>query len=82
MFGLYACPGKRGTERRVLAFGPPSDEGRLPGMLDDFMEVRVYRSKGRRRVTPEVKEYQGAGMRRSRGGSKKMAPSYRGDGVE
>ena len=82
MFGLFACPGGRGVERRVLTFGPVSGGMPEPGSFDDFMEVRVYRSRGRRRVIPEVNEYQITGMQGSVSGSKKMAPVYRGDGIE
>ena len=82
MFGLYASPDGRGVERRVLTFGPASDGESVPGSLEDFMEVRVYRSRGRRRVIPEVNEYQITGMQGSVSGSKKMAPVYRGDGIE
>ena len=84
MFGLYASPGMRGgVERRVLAFGPASEGGDelLLESQRDFMEVKVFRSKGRKRVVPEAKEFQGPGVP-SPGVSKKMAPAYAGDGVE
>ena len=82
MFSLYGRPGKREIERRILAFGPPSDGERAPELHEDFMEVRVYRSKGRRRVLPEVKEFKRVGMQYSGVGSRKMAANYCADGVE
>lgn len=54
----------------------------MPGLLDDVMEVRVFRSKGRKRVVPEVKEYRRVGKQSSSGSSKKMAAGFRGDGIE
>ena len=83
MFGLFASPGGRGVERRSLAFGPPTEEGDPTlGFLDDVMEVRVFRSKGRRRVVPEVKEYQRPNMQNPAASSKKMAPVRCGNGFE
>ena len=82
MFGLYASPDGRGVERRVLTFGPASDGESVPGTLEDFMEVRVYRSRRRRRVVPVVNEHQGSGFQGPANGSKKMAQAYRGDGIE
>lgn len=61
MFGLYdsgrlvANPPK--LERRVLSFGPDLGNSKMPDSLNDFMEVKVFRSKGRRRVRPTVQEF-------------------------
>ena len=83
MFGMFASPGARGIERRSLAFGPRREDGDpLPGLMDDVMEVRVFRSKGRYRVVPEVKEYQPAVVQNASGSSKKVASGFRGDGIE
>ena len=42
-----------GWERRALTFAK-AKRGSLPkGAMDDVMEVRVFRSKGRKRVVPE-----------------------------
>ena len=72
MFGLFAASGGRRVEKRVLAYGSTSDEERTPGMFEGFMEVKVYRSESRKRVMPEVKEYQGPRTSRK---SKKPEPS-------
>lgn len=45
-----------GFERRALTFAKLRDAASLPkGGMDDVMEVRVSRSKGRKRVVPEPK---------------------------
>ena len=61
-------------ESRVFCFGPPGGgfrepaqqgqgvEGMLPEHLRDLLEVRVYRSKGRQRMVPEVEDFKGQGL--------------------
>ncbi len=55
MFGLFEGPGGRGIERRILTYGSASMK---PGMFEDFIEIRIYRSDSRKRVMPEIKQYQ------------------------
>lgn len=54
MFGLFRGP-LAGLERRMLSFASGNDAGR--SMSSEMMEVRVYRSKGRRRTEPEVEQF-------------------------
>ncbi|MCJ1474936.1 hypothetical protein MMC13_003596 [Lambiella insularis] len=55
MFGLYR--GRNGEiERRVLSFGPEDDSSGAVSI--DIMEVRVYRSKGRRKAIAEVEPFE------------------------
>lgn len=66
MFGLFDSTQRRGTlrqsffERRVLCFSPEAETGQseIPDSLSDVMEVKVFRSKGRKRIEPELQEYQ------------------------
>lgn len=53
MFGLFRGP-LGGLERRMLSFAS-EDTGRR--MSSEMMEVRVYRSKGRRRMEPVVEQF-------------------------
>ena len=61
MFGLFD-PGSRPTEsnqleQRVFCFGPDrAHKDKLPSLDDlrDVIEIRVFRSKGRKRIKPEV----------------------------
>ena len=63
MFGLYDAgptPFKDNQiERRVLCFGPDRGHGDKSSMdnLDDVMEIKVFRSKGRRRAAPAIEEF-------------------------
>lgn len=49
-------------ERRVLCFAPDAEAGGIGQMewnnLNEVMEIRVFRSKGRKRVEPVLQEYQ------------------------
>lgn len=54
MFGLFREP-QGGLQRRVLSFAS-EDNGRQT-ISSEMMEVRVYRSKGRRRIEAEVEEF-------------------------
>ena len=54
----------------------------MPGFLDDVMEVRVYRSKGRTRAIPEVVEYPCVKMQNPKTSSKKTAPGSRQNGIQ
>ena len=66
MFGLYDSSQGNGAlkqslfERRVLCFRPEtrSVQSEVPENPSDFMEIKVFRSKGRMRVKPELHEYQ------------------------
>lgn len=66
MFGLYDSVQGRGfireelIERRVLCFSPEAAEtGNYTGdNLRDVMEIKVFRSKGRKRINPDIQEYQ------------------------
>ena len=94
MFGLFASSGGgRGIERRSLAFSPRFEDsggGRasMPGVLDDVMEVRVFRARGRKRITPEVTRYhrtqsmQKPTMPLSSSSKKTASISRAGDGIE
>lgn len=89
MFGIFLTPCGRAVEKRVLAYGSTSSEDRTPNMLEDFMEVKVYRSNGRKRVMPELKQYGEPNMSKAPrqakkmepSGSKNVAPNHR-DGIE
>lgn len=66
MFGLYESIQGQGfirqalIERRVLCFSPEAvDTGKFaPDNLRDVMEIKVFRSKGRKRISPDIQEYQ------------------------
>ncbi|KAL9101786.1 MAG: hypothetical protein Q9163_002982 [Psora crenata] len=60
MFGLYDTGFTKGNkpvvERRALCFADAGGHADgPPGSLSNVMEVRVFRSKGRKRVSPELK---------------------------
>ena len=71
MFGLFkpyrtsglAKEAAVALERRVLCFCPDiaSPEHAVPGDLNDVMEIKVFRSKARKRIEPEVKTLQSTG---------------------
>ena len=70
MFGLFK-PARtsglaKGTslERRVLCFCPDSGPIDHPTQdnLSDVMEIKVFRSKARKRIMPEAKTVQSAGV--------------------
>ncbi|MCJ1244100.1 hypothetical protein MMC30_001298 [Trapelia coarctata] len=54
MFGLFRGP-LGVLERGMLSFSSEDDAGR--SMSSEMMEVRVYRSKGRRKIEPKVEEF-------------------------
>lgn len=66
MFGLYKSVQGQGfirqafIERRVLCFSPEAvDTGKFASdNLRDVMEIKVFRSKGRKRISPDIQEYQ------------------------
>ena len=67
MFGLYKSgkvfDGRRYLEQRVLCFasdGAPESPAEGSASLGPLMEVRVYRSKGRKRIMPEAEQYEGS----------------------
>ena len=70
MFGLFT-PGRSSglakettLQRRVLCFGPDIAETNNSGAdnLGDVMEIKVFRSRGRRRVKPDVQTLQSTGI--------------------
>ena len=70
MFGLFKPARTSGLaksttlERRVLCFGPDIAglNHRPLDNLGDVMEIRVFRSKARKRVIPEVQTLQSTGI--------------------
>ena len=62
VFGLFdASPSpfqKAPIRRRVLCFGPETENGNkhASNNLGDVIEVRVFRSKGRKRIKPEFND--------------------------
>ena len=67
MFGLFRLHRSSGLakgvslERRVLCFCPDIPRP-VPDSLSDVMEVRVFRSKARKRIKPEARTLQSAGI--------------------
>lgn len=69
MFGLFKPARTSGLaksatlERRVLCFGPDNTSLGHPPLhsLNDVMEIRVFRSKARKRIKPEVGTLQSTG---------------------
>lgn len=63
MFGLFSpgpSPFKHSlVERRVLFFGPDRehDDNLTLDSQNDVMEIKVFRSKGRKRIAPEVQDF-------------------------
>lgn len=70
MFGLFKADRSSGLvkgaslQRRVLCFG--SDiagiDNRALDHLSDVMEIKVFRSKGRKRIKPDSQSIQSVGM--------------------
>lgn len=66
MFGLFASSvgganvKQSMIERRVLCFAPETGDIAKFGSdnLGEVMEIKVFRSKGRKRVQPDLQEYQ------------------------
>ena len=60
MFGLFdpgPAPFEHSEiERRSLCFGP--DNGSTTENLNDFIEVKVFRSRGRKRTEPQLESFQ------------------------
>lgn len=70
MFGIFK-PGRSSrlakeatVQRRVLCFGPDIGDLDNHGVdsLSDVMEIKVFRSKGRRRIKPDVQPLQSVGL--------------------
>lgn len=62
MFGLFGSEpswfGECGVEKRAFCFAREDGSTRMPSHnLGDVMEVRVYRSKSRRRTEPELRQF-------------------------
>ena len=55
MFGLFDKEEGNGIERRAFCF---TRQETAHTNVDGMMEVRVYRSKGRRRIQPELEVFQ------------------------
>lgn len=70
MFGLFRPDrssrlAKGATlQRRVLCFGPDiaNFDNRALYNLSDVMEIKVFRSKGRKRIKPDVQTLQSVGI--------------------
>ncbi len=62
MFGLFDAGPTNSKhpqiERRVLCFGAEHGHGLTSNNLNDFVEVKVFRSKGRKRIAPRLEDYQ------------------------
>lgn len=69
MYALFdggsSSRGKKDIERRLLSYASeiPSSEKIITGGLIDTMEVRVYRSRGRKRIKPEVETFDISALR-------------------
>ncbi len=69
MFGLFKPSHTSGLakeatlQRRVLCFGPDIGglDNRALDNLGDVMEIKVFRSKGRKRIKPDVQKLQSIG---------------------
>ncbi len=69
MFGLFKPSRTSGLtkeatlQRRVLCFGPDIGglDNRALDNLGDVMEIKVFRSKGRKRIKPDVQKLQSIG---------------------
>ena len=62
VFGLFesseSWKGERGVEKRALCFASENDDPQsVSDPLGDFLEVRVYRSNGRKRIMPEIQDF-------------------------
>ena len=66
MFGIFDSTQIFGSvrqsffERRVLCFSHEAEtvQSEVPDSLSGLMEIKVFRSKGRKRIEPELQEYQ------------------------
>ena len=71
MFGLFTSRkvrnGRRAVEKRVLCFSSQETSGQSTDEdpLSDVVEIRVYRSKGRKRVEPQVQVFEKLGIGKS-----------------
>ena len=62
MFGLYdsgeSWMGESGVERRILCFGRGAKPGEnMAADLEDIMEIKIYRARGRKRIKPRVDDF-------------------------
>lgn len=65
MFGLFELPegegddGKKRIEKRVFRFSAADQGGPVVGAFDQnaYMEIRVHRARGRKRIAREVEPY-------------------------
>lgn len=70
MFGLFKPDRSSGLikgaslQRRVLCFGPDIAglDNRALDHLSDVMEIKVFRSKGRKRIKPDLQTLQSVSM--------------------
>lgn len=74
MFGLYDAGeglyGDRGIERRAFCFSRTKREDDEPGSseeTDRFMELRVHRADGKKRIPKEIEEFRNTYHSRERG---------------
>ena len=69
-------------ERRVLCFSPEAGtvQSKVLDSLHDVIEIKVFRSKGRKRIRPEIEMYQSSpGVQRS---DKKGAQTQADDSIQ
>lgn len=65
MFGLFDAGDDKTIEKRALCFSAPDRNGRVN---DGFVEIRVHRASGRKRVEREVKMYETMSHAKREGG--------------
>ena len=86
MFALFDTGVIRGTkpvvEQRVLCFDHADGENvAAPGGLSNMMEVKVFRSNGRKRILPELKPFQGVSSVLREDNQKAPRPTVAGGGI-
>ena len=80
MYGLYdsgeRCTGGPGVDMRGFGFASEAaSQGPADALLGRVMEVKVYRSRSRRRIQPELEEFQTLGAQTT-----KQAPAPKSSG--
>ncbi|KAL9639943.1 MAG: hypothetical protein Q9164_000612, partial [Protoblastenia rupestris] len=87
MFGLYDTGITRGKkpviEHRVLCFTPlRAEDDVAPNSLSNVMEIRVFRAKGRKRVSPELRPFHGPPSDAKDGKQKAPRQNAMSDGID
>ena len=87
MFGLFdsgkTSPKRPVLQRRALCFAAEDDDDAAKyaaDNLDQVMEVRVFRSRGRKRIRPEIGEY--VESERKQANDQRQAGQQTGGGIE